>query len=234
MAVSSKAKLPKWSTPQRQAHLLELWAKYGNRCLLGHTACPIREHYIVTESKVLLVPQAKTIPCVDASGNPIKDKNGNQLTITLYPLNKVIIERSRIDRLYDSKAEALIKYWQVDDRQQSRAEWFAELKALHDLGEQRYPILGRFNAIGKEIFFGSQPLYYIQGLGISGTTLKPFAKVRLPSSYMRLYVDLGDSLRGVSKNRRRKAIRYSKPLSQSIENRINQLVGKAVRHYNDH
>ena len=44
---------------------------------------------------------------------------------------------------------------------------------------------------------------------MNGLTLKPFAKVKLSSSYEYLYVDLGTSLRAVSKNKKRKAIRLS-------------------------
>ncbi|MDO8717337.1 MAG: hypothetical protein Q7J73_11120, partial [Dehalococcoidales bacterium] len=90
---------------------------------------------------------------------------------------------------------------------------------------------GRFNSISMDIFHDKQPLFYREALGISGLTLTPFAKVRIGSSYMRLYVDLGESLRGTSKNSRRKAIRYGKQLPQSIENRISDRVWQAVRDY---
>jgi len=51
---------------------------------------------------------------------------------------------------------------------------------------------------------------------------------------MRLYVDLGDSLREVSKNKRRKAVRYGKELPKSIEQRIAERVWLAVRDYLNH
>jgi len=172
--------LPKWSTPERRAKLIDLFTRSGGFCVFGEKRCLIPEHH------------------------------------------------------YSLFIEDLIDDWKQADREQRSAEWLAELKALHDLGEQRYPLTGRFNAISKDIFFDKQPLYYIQGLGISGLTFKPFAKVRLPSSYMRLYVDLGETLRGMSKNKKRKAIRYGKPLSESIENAVNRLVGEAVRHYLDY
>ena len=49
-----------------------------------------------------------------------------------------------------------------------------------------------------DIFHDKQPLYYLEALGISGLKLQPFAKVKIASSYMRLYIDLGNSLRGNS------------------------------------
>ena len=63
----AKTKIAKWSTPTRRDYLVKLWSKYGNQCLLGHTACPILSHYVHYDSKLVLVPQAKSAPCVDAT-----------------------------------------------------------------------------------------------------------------------------------------------------------------------
>lgn len=132
---------------------------------------------------------------------------------------------------YSIFIESLIGDWQADDRQQARLEWLAERKAMHSLGERSYPLSGRFSAISQAIWHDSQPLYYLEALGISGITFKPFAKVKLASSYMRLHVDLDDSLRTVSKNKRRKAIRYGKPLPKPASDRIAERILKAVRDY---
>ncbi len=128
---------------------------------------------------------------------------------------------------YDLFIESLIADWQSEDRAQSQAEWQAEREQLHSLGERREPTSGRFSAIAKDIFYGNQAQYYLIGLGISGLTFKPFAKVRLASSYMNLYIDI--DLSGMSKAQRRKAIRYGR-LSDEVNARIRQ----AVRHYLDH
>ena len=138
------------------------------------------------------------------------------------------------DHHYETFIEGLIKDWVADDRAERIADWQEERRLIHSLGERRYPIKGRFNAIGKDIFYGRQPQFYLIGLGISGLTFKPFAKVRLPSSYFYLFIDLGDSLKTVSKSRRRKAIRYGKPLPKEIEDKIEALIREAVRHYLDH
>ena len=127
--------------------------------------------------------------------------------------------------------EILIRDWKQLDRQQSQADWEAERKAIHNLGEQHCPVLGRFNAISKDIFASNQPLYYLEGQSVSGLTLTPFVKVRLASSYMRLFIDLGQALREVSKNKRRKAIRYGKPLPQETQAIIRRKVLEAVRDY---
>ncbi|MBA7593777.1 hypothetical protein ES703_00710 [subsurface metagenome] len=131
-------------------------------------------------------------------------------------------------------SEFLIKNWKQVDREESNALWQAELKALHSLGERSYPVRGRFSAISREIYADAQPLYYFEGRAVSGVTLTPFVKVRLASSYMRLYVDLGEALRQVSKSRRRKAIRYGKPLPREAEVLVCRKVSEAVRDYYSH
>ncbi len=232
--MASIGDLPKWASADRRQFLIKLWFVYGNKCLLGHTACPIYSHYIKTEHRIELVARTKKQACQDRDGNPIRDSQGNQL---YYPANVLVpvkVETKRISRLYEDRTEPLIDTWKQADIEQRRYEWEAEQRALHYLNEPRLPIAGRFSGISRAIFHDNQPLYYLEALGISGITLEPFAKVRIPSSYMRLYVSLGDTLRGISKNKRRKAIRYGKPLPQSIENSVNSLVYEAVKHYLAH
>jgi len=135
---------------------------------------------------------------------------------------------------YELFIEGLILDWKADDREARRLEYRLESIRLHSLAEPRQPLRGRFSAISKDIWKSSQPLYYIEGLGISGLTLQPFVRVRLSSSYMRLYVTLGSALRGVSKSKRRKAIRYGKPLPKTVEQAINQLIKASVLDYLAH
>jgi hypothetical protein len=94
------------------------------------------------------------------------------------------------------------------------------------LGERRYPLRGQFNGIGKDIFYSGQPLYYFKGIGISGLTFKSFAKVRLASSFVNLHIDISDSLRELSKNAKRKALRHGKLTETAWQG-----IDKAVRDY---
>ena len=135
---------------------------------------------------------------------------------------------------YSIFIEYLIADWKADDKAQDTAEWQAERKALHSLGERRFPLRGQFSNISKDIFFDQQPLFDVLGMGVSGLTYKPFAKVRLSSSYVYLYVDLAHALKGVSKAKRRKAIRYGKALPIEKQREVEQLCRLAVRHYLDH
>jgi len=132
---------------------------------------------------------------------------------------------------YEVYIECLIADWKADDRLQRQAEWEAERWQMHRVGERRYPLHGQFSAVSKDIFFAEQPLYYLAGLGISGLTFKPFAKIRLSSSFVNLYISLGDTLKGLSKSKRRKAIRYGKPLPYDIDREIVNICRLAVRHY---
>jgi hypothetical protein len=137
------------------------------------------------------------------------------------------------EHYYEVYIEGLIADWRADDRQQDSAEWQEERKRLHSLAERHYPIRGQFSSIAKDIFFSQQPLFYLLGLGISGLTFKPFARIRLASSYVHLFVDLGDSLKGVSKNKRRKAIRYGKALPIEKQREVELVCRLAVKHYLD-
>ena len=135
---------------------------------------------------------------------------------------------------YHLFTEFLIQDWKQLDRELSNALWQAERKAMHSLGERSYPVRGRFSAISREIFGSNQPLYYFEGQAVSGLTFKPFIRVRIASSYIRLYVDLGEALRQVSKAKRRKAIRYGKTLPPSVSVAVNRKVLEAVKDYLSH
>jgi len=131
---------------------------------------------------------------------------------------------------YEVYIDGLIADWAANDRADDDALWKAEQKAIHNLAE-RGPQRGEFNATGRDAFYAEQPLYYFVGLGISGLTFRPFAKVRVASTFMALHVELGDTLKGVSKSKRRKAIRYGKPLTRAIQGEIESKCSEAVRHY---
>ena len=135
---------------------------------------------------------------------------------------------------YSLYIELLIQDWKQLDKELSNALWQAERKALHSVGERTYPIRGQFSGVSREIYAGNQPLYYLDGQAVSGLTFKPFVRVRLASSYIRLYVDLGEALREASKSQRRKAIRYGKPLPKSAKVAVSRKVLEAVRDYYSH
>ncbi len=135
---------------------------------------------------------------------------------------------------YEKRINGLIKDWQAADREQALFEWQEEQKRIHSLGEKGLPLRGRFSAVAREVYHDAQPLYYLIGLGMSGVTKHQFAKVRLASSYLTLHIDLEDSLRPMSKNKRRKAIRYGGNFPIECERKVSALIQSAVLHHRAH
>jgi hypothetical protein len=222
---------PKWATRERQEQLVRLWDKYGNKCLLGHPLCPVRDHYTyMRPCHGLAVTRVERIRCEDGHGNVIRTRDGQAAYRNRYIVQTVRVYTPETARLYEVKESEVIADWKADDREQRAYEQRQIQRALHRIPE-RGALRGTFNAISRTIYHDNQPQYYVESIGVSGMTIRPFAKVRLASSYTRVHVDLGDSLVKVSKNRKRKAIRYGKALPPEVQNDISTRCGKAVAHY---
>ena len=131
---------------------------------------------------------------------------------------------------YEYFTDALVKDWIRDDREARAYMLKLQRIALHRMNEQG-AIRGRFNSISRNIFFDAQPRFYMEAIGISGLTFRPFAKVRLASTFTRLHVDIGEPMKKVSKNRRRKAVRYCKALPVDVQKDVDMLCSKAVIDY---
>ena len=131
---------------------------------------------------------------------------------------------------YEIHIDNLIADWVADDRAQAQADYQAESEARHRTNERRYPLHGRFSAIAQDVYYDQQPEFYLEGLGVSGLTFKPFVKLRLASSFVRLHVDLGNILKPLSKSQKRKALRYGK-LPKGLQDRIHDVCWQAVSHY---
>jgi len=190
--------MPNWATQARQAKLVELWATYGNKCLLGHSVCDNPEHYIHLK--------------------PIRLTCGDWIKVP------------EVKRLYDLKESEVISDWVKDDRESKAYLNRIISRMLHRIPEVG-SLRGRFNAISRDIFHDSQPQYYIESLGISGLTFKPFAKVRIASGYTRLFIDLKAPLASLSKNKRRKYLRYGKGIPLPVQREVEASCNRAIAHY---
>ena len=248
--------MAKWATPERQAHLVELFIKSNGFCVLTNKPCQgTSERQTVTVcswGKPCSNPVPEPIP--DGTPCRYKPEEGKPIlpchTLTVhsirfhcaygdYPCYEAKYVNDDNTLTYGLKGEYhyqlytdwLVKEWARRDRDIEQAEWEAERKQLHSLGERRTPLRGMFSNIGKDIFYSRQPEYYLEALGISGLTFTPFAKVKIANSFIRLFIDLGNALKPMSKNKRRKAIRYGKPLPKEINSRVYELCNEAVRHY---
>jgi hypothetical protein len=131
---------------------------------------------------------------------------------------------------YENYIIGLIKDWVADDREAKAYLNRIISRSLHRIPEIG-SLRGSFNAISRDIYFDRQPQYYLEALGISGLTFKPFAKIRIASSFTRLHVDIAEPLKAVSKNKRRKAIRYRQSLPVEIQKQVEAICNRAIAHY---
>ena len=131
---------------------------------------------------------------------------------------------------YERYMDSLIADWKADDISTRNYERKLIARRLHGLSECG-SLRGTFNAIARTIYHDSQPLFELEALGINGLTFKPFAKVRIASSYVALHVDVSDTLKELSKSKRRKVIRYGKPMPAKVAEALTETVSKAIRDY---
>lgn len=220
----------KRDTPERRRQLIELWLEYGNKCQLGHTACPEPSHYLYP------IPQSERVPivsiqrCTDRNGNPLNDSEGKPLFIEVYKYKSQSYNLTGEARLYERIETEVIQDWIREDREARAYQRRIERLTLHRIPE-RGKLRGTFNAISRDIYHDSQPVYYLETLGISGLTFKPFAKIRLASSIVRLHVDLAEPFKGLSKNKRRKAVRHGKTLPVPVQKAVELVCNRAIQHY---
>ncbi len=225
--MSNKSRFPKWSTPIRQAYLLELWAKFNNQCLLGHNSCNIAGHYAYTANRATTTSEAYKVACVDKNGDKIVDATGKQYLVTFYRPVKSYYQETITIRLYDFLADTVVDSWKQDDRVARSEADRIESIALHSLGEVGKPIRGRFSNIARDIFHTNAPLYYLKAISFDVLRLTPFAKIKIAGSYAHLFISLGHSLDSVSKNKKRKAMRYGKPLPALTQSKVDTIIAIA-------
>jgi hypothetical protein len=130
----------------------------------------------------------------------------------------------------DTLVHSVIMDWVQDDLAGRRYEQRLADRELHRLNE-RGALRGHFNAISRSIYFDNQPMYELQGLGVSGLTFRPFAKVRIASSLVALHVDITGALRPLSKCKKRKVIRHGRPLPSEILANVSEVCAVAVSRY---
>ena len=103
---------------------------------------------------------------------------------------------------FENHVELLIEYWKEDDREERAEQVRLEKQVLHTTPDL-HGWGRRFDPVAREQFFDRQPPYYIEETGISGLTFTPIAQVRIPSTNMRLFVDVPPNIHKLSKNQRR-------------------------------
>ena len=229
-------KPPAWANPERQALLVQLFTRSEGFCVYGHKACAGRwmerkgqrctaigvgcDNPQQEECRFRIEPDKP---------RPVCDFRKWTTLIWRCAYGHDSCEAPFANH-YKNVENELVRYWQADAREQARMERKRERRIeTGEVGRLR----GDWNETGRDVFYSEQPQSYIEALGMSGVTFTPFAKVRLPSSSVNLHVDLGDTLKKLSKHKRRKVIRHGRPLPPEVQNAIELLVRRAVRRYWD-
>ena len=210
--------LPLWSTPERQAHLVRLFEEHGNECLQGHPVCPDRAHYELSET--VHVPRYTQTPKTFTGDNRTNEYLREKTR------QKLRVEVPGFGRLYDKIAEAAIHSWKAEDTERRVYEWKLEQRHIQDGTYGRYG--GSFDPVARDVYVNGRPSYYLVGLGVNPFTYKRVALVRIPSTSIHLFVDVGSAIQEVSKNARRKAMRHGRLRNGVLMEKIDELCKLAV------
>ena len=226
----AKTKIPKWVNPRREDYLAQLVNLHANKCLMGHIDCPIESHYkhiVWSKPKMTL-----TNPSFNMSAIPdsqyLKPTNYQRQFVVGYQVKPTAYGKTELICLAELLEREAIKAWIYEDRLNAQADWQAEYEARHKLNTQRFkPLYGKFSAVARDVWHDSQPLFYIEAIGVSGLTYKPFAQVRIASTQTKLYVNISQAIKPLSKHKRKKMLRYGKSAHEA-ESAIYTACGKAV------
>jgi len=225
---------PRWATAERKARLVQLWHRYGNRCLQGHRTCPDPTHYVLRTPKAVHpdgTPRLARVPdrmqrAERPDGSLILDSKGQPIYYQTYKLVPAPTTELSLERLYDVKSEEAIRYWVSDDAAQRMAQWRVERERIHR--DQRVFRQGEFDSLRRQIYRENQPPYTIVALTVDSLTFRPVALVRISSTSMCLFVDVGDVIQRGYRKPRRKAIRHGHILPRGTEEAVAALVQGAV------
>ena len=125
------------------------------------------------------------------------------------------------------RMEEAIRVWITLDREEREASWRRERRFLHALPPITHR--GQFDSIDREIFLANRPLWNIQAVGVGAFTFQRVLKVRIPGLHNEVvWVNL-PAPKGVSKNRKRRWLRYGKgSLPEEDEDLMVRVVSEAV------
>lgn len=223
-------KNPQWSTAERRRRLVNLWSKYANRCLAGHPVCPVEGHYLKVVSKNITIAVPREIPYFVH-----KQTQPDCLACKKVGIHKVMVDDIKrvasplydLRHLYDDVTESIIAEWKAEDTERRNFEWKLEQRTI--TGEKgRWK--RRFDPVARDVFMANQPEYYLVGLGIDALNFKRVALVRIPSTSTHLFVDVSrvGTFRRLSKNQRRKIVRYGGSPPADLMGEIKSLCQEAV------
>jgi hypothetical protein len=127
---------------------------------------------------------------------------------------------------YELFIEGIIDSWKAEDRERRNYECKLEPQQILDGTYGRYGTT--FDPVARDVFVNSRPSYYLVGLGVNPFTYQRVALVRIPSTFIHLFVDVGTAVQDVSKNARCKALRHGKVRNGALMAKIDELCKLAV------
>ena len=212
--------MPLWSTPERQQHLLTLFHRHGNQCLKGHAVCPEPSHYIAHEVKMEWEAVELWKPCFDEYGQ----KTGGKVQV--WGKKRTAVYEPIQQRLYNRIAEAAIESWKDEDRERCSYEWKLEQRHIQDGTYGKFG--STFDPVDRDVYVNSRPAYFLVGMGVSPINAKRVVLIRIASTGIHLFVDVGPAVQEIGKNARRKAMRYGKFRNGQLMEKINEMCVAAV------
>jgi hypothetical protein len=215
------------STPERRRQLVRLAEKYSNHCLQGHRVCRNLEHY---EYRPLVCQEWVTDKAVPREG---RNKQGEPTGIFYTEWQaKQVPCYNYYDAFSDEKPyldkkvmDGVIESWKAEDRERRNYEWKLEQRQLHDGTYGKYG--SAFDPVARDVFFSNRPEYYLVAMGVNAFSFDRVALIRIPSTSVHLFVDVGGAVQEVSKNARRKALRHRK-FSGALKDKIDENCKAAV------
>ena len=135
------------------------------------------------------------------------------------------------DHHYPNYMETVIDAWKAEDREARAYLWKLEQLQLHDGTYGRYG--SSFDPVARDCYYQTRPDYYFLGFGVSVESKKRIAVIRVPSTYIRLYVEVSQVFEGasISRNKRRKMARYHSKPPLHIWEEVDNLCSRAVAAY---
>ena len=126
--------------------------------------------------------------------------------------------------------ELVIYTWKALDREEREEAWRQEKRRLHALPEIRRR--GLFGTIAREIYLAERPLWKIEAVGVGAFTFRRVARVEIPALEKVIWVDLAGVDGSLSKNAKRKLIRYRQgKLPRELEESVFARCQRAVAQY---
>ncbi len=135
------------------------------------------------------------------------------------------------DHHYPLFIETVIEDLKAEDREERTLLWKLEQEHLHDGTFGRYG--SDFDPVARDVYYQQRPDYYLLGYGESAESKQRIAVIRVPSTYIRLYVNGAEAFQGISisKSKRRKMARYNSGPPAQIWERVDSLCSQAVQAY---